>query len=488
MIAALALISSLAMSAGAVEPGRFGLSLGGGFARLADGNGAFFPLQFAYGARFRNSLGERTFWGVDVDFFDAYDDTSSTSGWRLSHSKDFADAHWKATRLAASINRYLLDPRSIVTVSSGISAGLLIWKYQDPVTDNLLKVLGPNNEEVDFKATEIIAGAQVGVSVNLTPRVSLATLFGVDYLTGAGADFADQVNNDRDRLLVRSRASLQITFGGPASGFSWPSEEAWSQPAAATSSEKETRPRLAIAGATDSDGDGVPDDRDDCPLTPAGARVDGSGCPLDSDGDGVADGLDDCPETDAQAAGMVDIYGCPVDRDFDGIPDYADSCPQNPVGAAVDASGCPLDTDADGVPDGLDDCPSTLYGVKVDRFGCIDLSMLDKPMVLNIDYAPGSFEIDPPRKQMLDGLARILNFVTDIKLEISGYTDNIGLSAANQKLSEKRANRVRDYLVNLGVASDRITVYGRGETNFVADNQTAEGRAKNRRIEITFFR
>jgi outer membrane protein OmpA-like peptidoglycan-associated protein len=177
-----------------------------------------------------------------------------------------------------------------------------------------------------------------------------------------------------------------------------------------------------------------------------------------------------------------------VDADFDGLPDFVDNCPQSPVGAAIDEVGCPIDSDADGVPDGLDDCPNTLYGMDVDRFGCIDLSMLDKPMVLNIDYAPGSFEIDPIRKEMLDGLARVLNFVSDIKLEISGYTDNIGTSTANQNLSEKRANRVRDYLANLGVASERITVYGRGETNFVADNQTSEGRAKNRRIEITFYR
>ena len=89
---------------------------------------------------------------------------------------------------------------------------------------------------------------------------------------------------------------------------------------------------------------------------------------------------------------------------------------------------------------------------------------------------------------VLKRLAGILNFVTDIRLEINGYTDNVGTGSANQALSEKRARRVRDFLVANGVDTERITVFGRGETNFVASNQTAEGRAKNRRIEIVFHK
>jgi outer membrane protein OmpA-like peptidoglycan-associated protein len=184
----------------------------------------------------------------------------------------------------------------------------------------------------------------------------------------------------------------------------------------------------------------------------------------------------------------VDIHGCPIDSDFDGVPDYLDACPFNEVGAWVDENGCPTDADGDGVPDGLDDCPYTLTGVDVDKYGCIDLSMFSKPMVLNIDYLPGSFEIDPHTKERLKKLAGVLNFLPDIKIEIHGYTDNIGTEVANRNLSEKRAARVRDYLVSLGVAKDRMKVFGRGEANFVASNDTAEGRAKNRRIELIFYR
>src|SRR6266849_4564697 len=118
----------------------------------------------------------------------------------------------------------------------------------------------------------------------------------------------------------------------------------------------------------DSDHDGVPDAKDACPDTPAGAVVDSKGCPIDSDRDGVPDGIDKCPGTPAGA--RVDATGCPIDTDNDGVPDGIDKCPNTPVGATVDASGCPLDTDLDGVPDGIDQCPNTPAGTKVDAVGC----------------------------------------------------------------------------------------------------------------------
>ncbi|UCD95421.1 MAG: OmpA family protein, partial [Candidatus Zixiibacteriota bacterium] len=85
-------------------------------------------------------------------------------------------------------------------------------------------------------------------------------------------------------------------------------------------------------------------------------------------------------------------------------------------------------------------------------------------------------------------LSRILLKATGIKVEINGYTDNIGTSEANKALSQKRANRIRDYLVSKGVDTGRLTPIGRGETNFIASNATREGRQKNRRTELVFFR
>ena len=118
----------------------------------------------------------------------------------------------------------------------------------------------------------------------------------------------------------------------------------------------------------DSDGDGILNNRDRCPDTPAGAQVDGRGCPRDSDGDGVPDGVDRCPSTVAGAS--VDASGCTHDSDGDNIPDGLDKCPGTPAGVLVDARGCPKDSDGDGIPDGLDRCSATPRGATVDALGC----------------------------------------------------------------------------------------------------------------------
>jgi outer membrane protein OmpA-like peptidoglycan-associated protein len=331
-----------------------------------------------------------------------------------------------------------------------------------------------------ISAGELFLTGQAAITIRASKRISLHLIGRADYLTSAGAEFEAPLNDGRDKLFLGASAKLYFRFGEVAGPGEWVSDKDWTREKDA--SELPIRPRR------DSDGDGVADSRDQCLNTPAGAVVSADGCPVDGDRDGVPDGMDDCPGTLAAARNTVDIHGCPVDSDFDGIEDFADSCAFNRVGAIVGPNGCPLDSDNDGVPDGLDDCPYTLVGVEVDRQGCIDLTMLAEPMVLNIDYASGSFEVDPHNRKRIERLAGLLNFVTDIRLDIIGYTDNIGTSLANKGLSEKRANRVKGILEVKGVASDRIKVFGRGETNFVASNQTAEGRARNRRIEIVFYK
>jgi outer membrane protein OmpA-like peptidoglycan-associated protein len=118
----------------------------------------------------------------------------------------------------------------------------------------------------------------------------------------------------------------------------------------------------------DSDHDGVLNNRDRCPDTPAGAQVDGRGCPADSDGDGVPNGVDRCLNTPAGAS--VDVNGCPSDSDGDNIPDGLDRCPDTPAGVLVDPRGCPKDSDEDGIADGLDRCSDTPRGATVDALGC----------------------------------------------------------------------------------------------------------------------
>lgn len=272
----------------------------------------------------------------------------------------------------------------------------------------------------------------------------------------------------------------------------------------------------------DSDGDGVPDKIDDCPGTPEAAwgMVDEKGCPIDSDGDGVPNYIDQCPDTPEAAWGKVDANGCPLDSDGDGIPDYLDQCPETPAEAKgmVDANGCPLDSDGDGVFDYLDQCAGTPAGAKgmVDEKGCpIDTDgdgvfdfedkCLDVPGIkenkgcpeikeevkqvfqkaLNgIEFNSGKATIKRSSNTILNDIAKIMTENPAYLLSINGHTDNTGDAAKNQTLSEERANAVKAYLESKGIAGSRMTAQGFGQDQPVASNNTASGRAKNRRVEF----
>lgn len=234
----------------------------------------------------------------------------------------------------------------------------------------------------------------------------------------------------------------------------------------------------------DTDGDGVVDKSDACPDTPTGVAVDASGCPIDSDGDGVADYLDKCPGTPAGV--KVDANGCTVDSDGDGVTDDKDKCPGTPQGATVDATGCPVDTDGDGVFDYLDKCPGTAAGIPVDETGCPKLIKKGEKIILDVNFATNSAELDASSEEVLAGVAKTLIDFPEIRIAIRGYTDNQGSESHNRQLSDRRAKSVMAYLQTLGVDGDRMTAKGFGEDPqyFIADNDTPEGRAQNRRVEI----
>lgn len=456
--------------------------LGGNFAfaALASGDSAKYPLQASFG--FEGGLILNDNWRLKAGFnlFKLKNDTTASSALSFDRDDDAATQRWKATRLGLALEKDMLSLAGKLNLAFNLGGGLMVWKIVDPIADTVLDATGSRGEQSELAASEVFLSGGARLRLDPSHRFSLWLGYNADYLTNGGAEFAEEILNSRDRWLHQFSAGISFNFGWRKAPDIWKSDQSWT--------DVPRRPARRTLPDVDGDNDGIEDERDQCLNTPFGAIVDSRGCAIDTDHDGVADGLDDCPGTDARAIGMIDIYGCPVDSDFDGVPDYLDACPRNPVGAHVDKDGCPVDSDSDGVPDGIDDCPNTLVGVEVDANGCIDLSMLASSMVLNIDYAPGSFEVDPKTKERLKSLARLLNFVTDIKLDINGYTDNIGTSRVNEQLSEKRALRVRDYLVTQGIAADRMKVFGRGESNFVASNQTAEGRSQNRRIEIVFHK
>jgi len=238
----------------------------------------------------------------------------------------------------------------------------------------------------------------------------------------------------------------------------------------------------------DGDKDGVADYLDVCANTPVGVRVDARGCPVDGDKDGVPDFKDKCPST--LAGVKVDAVGCPVplDTDKDGVIDELDKCAATPAGTKVDAHGCPipLDTDKDGVIDSLDKCPGTKAGDKVDSTGCT-IIVIEKGAKLTLDgivFKTGSAAIDPVSAPTLARAAAALAKAPEAKVEVAGFTDNKGKEAANKKLSQKRAESVKAYLVKLGASAKQLTAVGYGSAQPVGDNATEEGRTLNRRIEF----
>ena len=240
----------------------------------------------------------------------------------------------------------------------------------------------------------------------------------------------------------------------------------------------------------DTDGDGVPDYLDECPDTPEAAwgLVDEKGCPIDTDGDGVPDYLDECPDTPEAAYGLVDEKGCPLDSDKDGVPDYLDECPNTPELAIghVDSLGCELDTDKDGVPDYLDLCP-TVPGLKANK-GCPEMKrevrqLLQKAMQ-GIEFETGKAKIKKKSFALLDKIAATFIENENYIIEVQGHTDNTGKAEVNKRISDQRANAVMKYLVDKGVPAARMSAVGYGQDQPIADNKTAAGRQKNRRVEF----
>jgi len=229
----------------------------------------------------------------------------------------------------------------------------------------------------------------------------------------------------------------------------------------------------------DSDGDGVADGMDRCPRTPAGTSVDAYGCELDSDGDGVKDSMDQCPGTPRGVS--VNADGCPMDSDGDGVSDDKDKCPNTVAGAKVGPDGCELDGDNDSVVDRLDECPNSAPGVPVDRKGC---EIKGDYTLRGVNFESNSDRLLPGATNILDQVVETLMKYPEITFEIQGHTDSDGSAEHNNGLSARRATTVRDYLVANGVATDRMTVRGYGESEPIADNTTAAGKAENRRVVL----
>jgi OOP family OmpA-OmpF porin len=236
------------------------------------------------------------------------------------------------------------------------------------------------------------------------------------------------------------------------------------------------------AAPVDTDGDGKTDDVDRCPNEAADTK---DGCPIpDSDSDGVFDDKDECPNE----AGTLE-NGCPdQDPDKDGIALPADKCP-DVVGIAPD--GCPdPDADKDGVPLPTDECPEEPETVNsyADADGCPDeLPEAVKKftgVIQGIQFDFGKAKVSRKSYPLLDEAVGVLKEHSGLRLAITGHTDSVGSRDRNLQLSEQRAQAVKDYMVEKGIAEDRLQARGAGPDEPIGDNATAAGRQSNRRIEF----
>jgi|GEM_PF-632151 len=283
--------------------------------------------------------------------------------------------------------------------------------------------------------------------VPLTRELSSAIRLGIndgDFAAGFGmrfnmieADYA-YVNDRQDFLNENHRFSLALRFGaqddlGPFTG--------------------------------DADKDGIPDDVDQCPTLAEDfdGFMDTDGCPdPDNDGDGIPDVNDDCPNHAEDMDGWQDADGCPdVDNDGDGILDKDDKCPS----VAENFNGF---EDADG-------CPDETAGPCIPVFAYINFKF-NTAEISGADPVP-----------ILEDVARIMRETPNMKLKITGHTDAIGGDQYNMKLSMRRSEAIKDYLVKRGVSADRLSTDGKGESQPIDTNDTDLGRARNRRIEFTIL-
>jgi OOP family OmpA-OmpF porin len=231
----------------------------------------------------------------------------------------------------------------------------------------------------------------------------------------------------------------------------------------------------------DLDKDGVPDADDQCPAVPA---LTPNGCPADTDGDGIVDQDDYCPREKG-----IGPNGCPdLDPDQDQILLPCDLCPDE---KGVQPDGCPVrDTDGDGILDDKDKCPKepeTKNGF-TDDDGCPDEVPKEVAaftgVIQGIEFDQGKATIRKTSVKTLSKAVDVLKKYPSVRVEVSGHTSSEGDAAFNQKLSEDRAAAVKDWMVDHGIEQDRVQTRGAGSTEPLADNKTAAGRGKNRRIEF----
>lgn len=390
-------------------------------------------------------------------------DVLKTSDWRQvsNMSGGFSLSYWRGLtkNLDFSLRGNMMF-HDYAAIYSGVTAKTEVGFEIEPTLN--ARVLNDNHLFNPFLTAGIGAGMYTGkIGAYLPLGVGLqCNLNGVTYL----------FLQSRYHVALTKKVTADNLFYsiGVAENFTEPKVVAPPPP-----------PPLPVVQKKDRDNDGIEDDKDACPDAAGAAAL--NGCP-DKDGDGIADKDDSCPEK----PGTAKYKGCPIpDTDGDGVNDEDDKCVTTPGVARY--QGCPIpDGDGDGINDEEDKCP-TEAGIAANA-GCPEIKkeVIEKVNMAakNIFFATGSAKLLAKSYTSLNNVAKILKDNPTYNVDISGHTDNTGDADKNKALSETRANAVMAYLKSKGVDESRMTAAGMGQDEPVADNKTAAGRAKNRRVEM----
>ncbi|PTL83678.1 OmpA family protein [Vitiosangium sp. GDMCC 1.1324] len=248
-------------------------------------------------------------------------------------------------------------------------------------------------------------------------------------------------------------------------------------------------PARAGCSRTDTDSDGIEDSLDACPTERGDAAR--QGCPVrDQDNDGVADEDDAC----VAEAGPAENRGCPApDRDKDGIHNDDDACPDEP--GPPERQGCPEeDTDKDGVPNREDTCvhesgPQSNLGCPEHEVPQVVIKPRQLELRGKVFFEASQARIQQRSFVVLDWVAKVLREHPELpRVVVGAHTDDRGFAEQNRQLSQQRAEVVRRYLIDKGVAAERLDARGYGPDKPVDSNATSIGRENNRRVDFMIIR
>jgi outer membrane protein OmpA-like peptidoglycan-associated protein len=360
-----------------------------------------------------------------------------------------------------------------------LGGGVLLWDLRNVSgTDkSFFKDLELRWGESVYSKTKRDAIFKIGLGLEtfITPGLALDLQSGILWI--ASTNPSDNVGyNDTNDYAVVGRATLAYYFDyfkdTDKDGFEDKKDADPMRPEDFDGFEDEDG-----APDYDNDGDGIPDEKDQAPneAEDKDGFQDEDGVPdLDNDGDGIVDAKDKAPNEAEDFDNFQDDDGAPeADNDGDGILDTADKCPGTDETVV---KGTNTKENYNGYQDD-DGCPDKKPMPKLEKKGA-------KLILKGVNFETASAALTKESYAILDEVIPGLKDNKEVELEIRGYTDSQGAAWYNQKLSERRANTVMQYLINNGIEASRLRAVGYGEKDPIASNNTAEGRAQNRRIEF----